>query len=76
MADIVLTIPNDQVGRVVDALCATGGYAGDPKDKAACREFAREILIRYVRQTVMQVERNQAMSDAMAAVTVDPVTID
>lgn len=76
MADIVLTIPNDQIARVVDALCAVGGYSGDPDDRPARREFARGVIVQQVRKTVMQHERNQAVAEAMSAVTVDPVTID
>lgn len=76
MAEITLTIPNDQVNRVVNALCTTGGYAGDPDDKPARRQFAREVVARLVRQTVMQVEQQQAMSAAMSAVTVDPITVE
>lgn len=76
MAEIVLSIPNDQIGRAVDALCAVGGYSGDSADKVARREFAREVLAKYVRQTVMQLERQQAMTAAMANVSVEPITID
>jgi hypothetical protein len=75
VAEFALTIPDDQVDRVVDALCAVGGYTG-PDDRKSRRDFAREVVIRYVRATVMQVERNQAVADAMAAVTVEPVPID
>lgn len=74
MAEFALTIPDDQVDRVVDALCAVGGYTG-PDEQKDRREFAREVVIRYVRGTVAQVERVQAMSDALANVTVDPITI-
>lgn len=76
MADITLTIPNDQIGRAVNALCTAGGYTGDPKDTTARRDFARQVLARYVRQTVMQIEQQQAMSAAIAGVTVAPITID
>lgn len=76
MADIVLTIPNDQINRAVDALCAAGGYSGDPNDQPARRAFAREVIVRFVRQTVTDRERQLAMAAAMEAVTVDPITID
>jgi hypothetical protein len=76
VAVFALTIPDDQVDRVVAALCAVGGYDGDPDNRKARREFAREVVIRYVRATVMQVERNQAVADAMTTVTVEPVPID
>lgn len=76
MANIVLTIPDDQIGRAVDALCAAGGYSGDPSNQPARRAFAREVVIRFVRQTVIDRERQQAMAAAMEAVTVTPITID
>lgn len=76
VAEIVLTIPNDQITRVIDALCEAGGYAGDVSDRAARRDFARSVLAMYVRQTVMQSERKRAMAEAIAAVTVDPITIE
>lgn len=75
MADFTISIPDDQVDRVVDALCAVGGYAGTD-DRKARRDYAREVVIRYVRATVMQVERNQAVADAVASVSLEPVPID
>lgn len=76
MATIVLTIPDNQISRAVDALCAAGGYSGDPNNNAARRAFAREAVARFVRQTVIDRERQLAMAAAMEAVTVDPITID
>lgn len=76
MAEIVLTIPNAQVGRVVTALCIVGGYDGDPEDNAARREFARGVIKEQVRELVLQVERQEAAAAMRAGVTVDPVTID
>ena len=76
MAEIVLTIPNTQIARAVDALCSTGGYSGSPTDQPARREFARNEVAKFIRQTVMQAERQQAMAAAMANVTIDPITID
>lgn len=75
MAEFGLTIPDDEVDRVVDALCAVGGYDG-PGERRIKREFARQVVIRYVRATVMQVERNQAVAEAMSSVDVQPVPID
>lgn len=76
MAEFSVFIPDDQVARVVDALCVVGGYTGDPDDQKAKREFARQVVIRDIRATVLKVERTQAMADAMTAVTIDPVPID
>lgn len=74
MAEFGLTIPDDQVDRVVDALCAVGGYG--PGAGVSKREFARQVVIRYVRTTVAQVERNQAVAEAVSSVDVQPVPID
>lgn len=76
MADITITIPNTQLARVVTALCSVGGYVGDPSDQTARREFARGVLRDHVRQTVLRYEQQQAAAAAMAAVTVEPVTVD
>lgn len=76
MAEITLNIPNAQAVRVVNALCAVGGYAGDPEDQPARRDFARGVLADYLRQTVLRYEQQQAAAQAMAAVTVEPITVD
>lgn len=76
MAEISLNVPNDQVGRVVDALCIFGGYTGDPNDVPARRAFAKHVLGDQLRQIVLRVERTEAAATAMASVTVDPITID
>lgn len=76
MADIVLTIPNNQLSRVVDALCIAGGYTGSLADQASRREFARTVVGDLVRQTVLRVERNEAATRAMADVIVDPITVE
>ena len=76
MADITITIPNDHIERAVDALCAAGGYSGSPDDQRARRQFAKAEIAKFVRRTVMEHERQKAMSQAMAAVTVEPITVD
>ena len=75
MAEFRVFIPDAEVDRVVDALCAVGGYDG-PNDVKTKREYARQVVIRYIRATVAQVERSQAVADAIAAVTIEPVPID
>lgn len=76
MAEITFTVPNSQVKRMVDAMCTAGGYAGDPSDQAARREFARDMVREYVRRTVLQVERENAAAEAMASVVVNPITVE
>lgn len=75
MAEFGLTIPDDQVDRVVDALCVVGDYTG-PDVRKERREFARQVVIQYVRATVAQVERTRAVAEAMSSVDVQPVPID
>lgn len=75
MADFTISIPDDQVARVVGALCIAGGYDG-PDDQKAQRDFAKSVVVRDIRATVLQVERTAAMADAMTAVTIPPVPID
>lgn len=76
MAEIPLKIPNDQIDRVVNALCLDGGYVGDPDDQASRREFALSVIREDLRQKVLRVERTQAAALAMAGVTVDPITVE
>lgn len=75
MAEFVIVIPNAQVNRAVNALCALGGYAGDPDDREARREHARAMVAEYIRRTVLQVEREQAVTAAMSAVVVDSIDV-
>lgn len=74
MAEFAVFIPDDQVERVVDALCVVGRYDG-PGDRRSRREFARQVVIQYVRATVVQVEQSQAVAEAVATASVDPVTV-
>lgn len=76
MAEITLNVPNAQLARVVNALCGIGGYDGDPSDQAARREFARTVLAQHLREKVLRYEQQQAAAEVMAAVTVEPVTVD
>lgn len=75
MAEFSVNIPDEQVARVVNALCEVGGY-DSTKHHMSKREFARQVVIKYVGETVLQVERRRAMTDAMTSVTIDPVPID
>lgn len=76
MAQISLQIPDDQIARVVDALCQIGGYAGEPSDQPARRAFARRVLGDQLRQTVLRFEQGRAMNAASSSVTVDPLTVE
>lgn len=76
MAEISFTVPNNQVSRMVDALCVIGGYAGDAEDQSARREFARGVVSEFIRQSVRQVEMRQAFMATQAATPVtDPLDV-
>ena len=77
MAEFTVHIPDDQVDRVVGALCAVGGYApGEDDGQKVRRDFAKSVVVRYIRSTVMQHEHQRAMAEAMSSVDVQPVPID
>lgn len=77
MATISFNVPNEQIDRVIDGLCATGGYSGDPTDLPARREFARGVVREFIRQAVRQGEMQEAYSAVQAErPPIDPLTID
>jgi hypothetical protein len=67
MAEITLQVPNEQIPRVVNALCQIGGYSGDPDDQPARRAFAKRVLADHLRRMVLRVEASRIRIDAMAA---------
>lgn len=77
MAEISFSIPNAQVGRMVDALCIRGGYSGDPEDEPARRDFARGVVREFIRQAVREVEMQQAYEALQAErPNVDSITVE
>lgn len=60
MADFALTIPDDQVDRVVNALCALNGVP-------ATNENAKQVVIGWITAMVMEQERIAAAAAAVAA---------
>jgi len=65
MASISLTIPDDKLSRVVDALCLYGGYVDTDGNKGA---FAKATAAKIIRQVVKDTEQQKAFEVAMAAV--------
>ena len=63
MATITLNIPDAALPRVVDALCALDGYEPGSGPKGA---FAKQVLIRIVKQTVKNHEAEIARRTAAA----------
>ena len=70
MATITVTIPNAQVSRVVAAMCEAGGYTGDPANNVARNEFARTMVIQYVKNIVRGVEHSKAQTIALNTVNI------
>lgn len=60
MTDIILTIPNDKINLVVDAICVTRGYQEtideepNPETKP---QFAKKVIGGYVRDIVKAYEK-------------------
>ena len=77
MAQITINIPAAQVQRVVDAMCSAGGFAPPPIDppptdtelRQLKNEFARQMIIDYVKKTVRREEREAAERAAAEGVT-------
>jgi hypothetical protein len=74
MAEITLQVPNEQIPRVVNALCQIGGYSGDPEDQPARRAFAKRVLADHLRWLVLRVEAGRLRSTAMS--TVEPLDVE
>lgn len=63
MATITITIPDNQVARVVDAMCLAYGYRADDGDRV---NFVKARLMDHLRQIVAAVEVAQLERDARA----------
>lgn len=75
MADITITIPNNQVQRITTALCKAGGYKGDLGDNTARNQFAKAMIARYVKDIVRGVERAEAEETALAGVNIQDADV-
>jgi hypothetical protein len=67
MAAFSVTIPDDEITAVAQALCLAGGYAVtgiSSTDEAN----ARLTVISFIQQTVVNVQQSQATSAALAAI--------
>jgi hypothetical protein len=65
MATISITIPDDQVNRVVNAMCEAGHWT--PELGITKNNFAKAELARLLRERVLTVERQKVRADAEAA---------
>ena len=69
MATITLTFPDGVGPRIVDALCAEGGYDQLPDPKPARAVFAKSRIVRFVRETVRNYEAALAIDAARQSAT-------
>jgi len=67
MASITLNIPDDQLERVVEALCARHGYEEGSKES-----FAQSVVLNFLSRSVRQHETE--LAKVAAATSVPPVT--
>lgn len=76
MAQITLTIPDAHMPRVIDALCTVGDYNADTDGNRGA--FAKSVVIQWVRDTVLAVERTEtervALANAPAPEPLDTIT--
>lgn len=69
MAQIVITIPDAALQRVIDALCARGNWTPDLGITKAA--YAKQQLALIVKSITFQHERQQAMADVAPPAQVD-----
>jgi hypothetical protein len=70
MANISITIPDDQITRVVDAFCTLGNY--DANQRGLTRnQFTKYMVIEYIKTVVKSTERATKEADAIAAIVYD-----
>ena len=67
MASITLNIPDDQLERVVEALCERHGYEEGSKEA-----FAQSVVLNFLSRSVQQHEAD--LAKAAASISVPPVT--
>jgi hypothetical protein len=64
--DIIFTIPDDQVQRVVDAVAGSFGY--DPATDGTKGQFTKKYVVKLLKQITKNYEANQASSSAAVIV--------
>lgn len=63
MTQITISIPDEQTDRVVDALCARGGYSDSLG--VTKKAFAKQFVINFVKGNVAEHEATQAALQAV-----------
>jgi hypothetical protein len=65
MANITITVPDDQVNRILDGIA--GAYRYNPATHGTKAQFARAVIARFVKETVKGYEAQTAGETARAA---------
>jgi hypothetical protein len=73
MASIILIVADDQLDRVINALCIAGGWTQDSGVTKGA--FAKAFVVQNVKSIVKSVEYQQAEQTALASV-VEPTDAD
>ena len=68
MADITITIPDEVLTEVVDALCTVGDWKASDGNRSL---FAKQVLIRYVKRVTVNARKALDGNAATAAADVD-----
>lgn len=70
MAQITIDIPNQQAQRVLDALCADGGY--NPESGQTQQQFAKQYIAQLIKGRVRTYENLKAQEDAIKNIVLPP----
>lgn len=62
MAEVTITIPDEDLDRVLAGLCAAGGFVQINQDNAL------HVVRNFIKQTVTNIENTAAKAAALAAV--------
>lgn len=67
MATITITIPDAVLSRVLEGMCAAGGWTAESAVPKSA--FAKNMIIDYIKATVRRTEDRAASQAAVAAVS-------
>lgn len=74
MAQINFTIPDDKIGRILDAFAAV--YAFQPGQGQTKAQFAKSKIREHIREIVVRAEAAEAQRVAVATVQAEVDSID
>jgi len=68
--DIIFTIPDAEVQRVIDAVAGSFGY--NPATDGTKGQFTKQHVVKFLKQTTKNYEANQAANVAARAIQSQP----